>query len=58
MVRLKVDVIVTANDLAGRAAQKVTKTIPIVVAVMGEPGRLRARRDPRPRFWRNCQGGS
>ncbi|HEY7649560.1 MAG TPA: ABC transporter substrate-binding protein [Methylomirabilota bacterium] len=37
LVRLKVDVIVTANDLAGRAAQKVTKTIPIVVAVMGDP---------------------
>jgi putative ABC transport system substrate-binding protein len=37
LVRLKVDVIVTANDLAGLAAQKATKTIPIVVAVMGDP---------------------
>jgi putative ABC transport system substrate-binding protein len=37
LVRLKVDVIVTANDAAGRAAQQVTKTIPIVVVVMGDP---------------------
>jgi putative ABC transport system substrate-binding protein len=37
MVKLKVDVIVAANDAAGRAAQRATKTIPIVVGVIGDP---------------------
>ena len=37
VVRLKVDLIVAANDAAGSAAQKATKTIPIVVALMGDP---------------------
>jgi putative ABC transport system substrate-binding protein len=37
VVRRKVAVIVAANDLAGRAAQQATTTIPIVVAVMGDP---------------------
>jgi ABC-type uncharacterized transport system substrate-binding protein len=36
-VRLKVDLIVAANDAAGAAAQKGTKTIPIVVALMSDP---------------------
>ena len=37
MVKLKVDVIVAANDAAGRAALNATKTIPIVVGLMGDP---------------------
>jgi putative ABC transport system substrate-binding protein len=37
MVRLNVDVIVAANDVAGRAAQRATKTIPIVIVVIGDP---------------------
>ena len=37
MVRLKVDVIVAANDVAGRAAQRATKTIPIVIVLIGDP---------------------
>jgi putative ABC transport system substrate-binding protein len=37
MVKLNVDVIVTANDAAGRAAQQATKTIPIVVGIIGDP---------------------
>jgi putative ABC transport system substrate-binding protein len=37
MVKLKVDVIVAANDAAGRAAQRATKTIPIVIAIIGDP---------------------
>jgi putative ABC transport system substrate-binding protein len=37
VVRLNVDVIVTANDAAGRAAQQATKRIPIVIAVMADP---------------------
>jgi len=37
MVRLNVDVIVAANDVAGRAAQRATKTIPIVIAIIGDP---------------------
>jgi ABC-type uncharacterized transport system substrate-binding protein len=37
VVRLNVDVIVTANDAAGRAAQQATKSIPIVIAVMADP---------------------
>jgi putative ABC transport system substrate-binding protein len=37
MVRLNVDVIVAANDVAGRAAQRATKTIPIVIATIGDP---------------------
>jgi len=32
MVRLNVDIIVAGNDVAGRAAQRATKTIPIVIA--------------------------
>jgi ABC-type uncharacterized transport system substrate-binding protein len=37
VVKLNVDVIVAANDAAGRAAQRATKTIPIVVAIIGDP---------------------
>ena len=37
MVRLKVDVIVAANDAAGRAAQQATRTIPIVIPTIGDP---------------------
>jgi putative ABC transport system substrate-binding protein len=37
LVRLKVDVIVTSNTLATVAAQKATWTIPIVVAIAGNP---------------------
>jgi putative ABC transport system substrate-binding protein len=37
MVRLNVDVIVAANDVAGRAAQRATKTIPIVIVLIGDP---------------------
>jgi len=37
VVRLNVDVIVAANDAAGRAAQQATKRIPIVIAVVGDP---------------------
>jgi putative tryptophan/tyrosine transport system substrate-binding protein len=37
VVRLKVDIIVAANDVAGRAAQRATKTIPIVIATIGDP---------------------
>jgi putative ABC transport system substrate-binding protein len=37
IVKLNVDVIVAANDAAGRAAQRATKTIPIVVAIIGDP---------------------
>src|SRR5262249_21171110 len=37
LVALKVDVIVASNSLAGRAAQRATTTIPIVVPVMAEP---------------------
>ena len=37
MVKLNVDVIVAANDAAGRAAQRATKTIPIVIAIIGDP---------------------
>jgi ABC-type uncharacterized transport system substrate-binding protein len=37
MVRLNVDVIVAANDLAGLAAQRATKTIPIVIVLIGDP---------------------
>jgi ABC-type uncharacterized transport system substrate-binding protein len=37
MVRLNVDVIVAANDLAGWAAQRATKRIPIVIAIIGDP---------------------
>jgi putative ABC transport system substrate-binding protein len=36
-VRLKVDIIVAANDVAGRAAQRATKTIPIVIVAIGDP---------------------
>jgi ABC-type uncharacterized transport system substrate-binding protein len=37
VVGLNVDVIVAANDVAGRAAQRATKTIPIVIAIIGDP---------------------
>jgi ABC-type uncharacterized transport system substrate-binding protein len=37
VVKLNVDVIVAANDAAGRAAQRATKTIPIVVEIIGDP---------------------
>ncbi len=39
LVTLKVDVIVALNSLSGRAAKQATSTIPIVVAVMGDPVR-------------------
>ena len=37
MVKLQVDLIVAGNEAAGRAAQEATKTIPIVVGLMGDP---------------------
>ena len=37
LVRLKVDIIVSTSSSAARAAQQVTKTIPIVMAVSGDP---------------------
>jgi putative tryptophan/tyrosine transport system substrate-binding protein len=37
LVGLKVDIIVASNSLAGRAAQRATTTIPIVVTNMGDP---------------------
>jgi putative ABC transport system substrate-binding protein len=37
IVTLNVDVIVAANDVAGRAAQRATKTIPIVILAIGDP---------------------
>jgi len=37
VVGLKVDVIVAANSPAGRAAQKATRTIPIVIPTMADP---------------------
>jgi len=37
VVRLNVDVIVAANTAAGRAAQRATKTIPIVIPTMTDP---------------------
>jgi len=37
VAQLKVDVIVAANDAAGRAAQRATRAIPIVIAIMGDP---------------------
>ena len=37
VVGLKVDVIVEANSPAGRAAQKATRTIPIVIPTMADP---------------------
>jgi len=37
VVRLKVDLIVAANNAAGHAAQKATKTIPIVIPTMADP---------------------
>jgi putative ABC transport system substrate-binding protein len=36
-IRLNVDVIVAANDAGARAPQNLTRTIPIVVAIMGDP---------------------
>jgi putative tryptophan/tyrosine transport system substrate-binding protein len=37
VVRLNVDVIVAANDAAGRAAQRATGAIPIVIPTIGDP---------------------
>jgi putative ABC transport system substrate-binding protein len=37
LVELKIDVIVASNSLAARAALKATRTIPIIVPVMGDP---------------------
>jgi putative ABC transport system substrate-binding protein len=37
LVRLNLDLIVATNSLAARAVKQVTTTIPIVVAVMGDP---------------------
>jgi putative tryptophan/tyrosine transport system substrate-binding protein len=37
VARLNVDVIVAANDAAGRAAQRATHTIPIVIPTIGDP---------------------
>ena len=37
LIRLKVDIIVTTSSSAARAAQQATKTIPIVMAVSGDP---------------------
>ena len=37
VVRLNVDVIVAANDAAGRAAQRATRAIPIVIPTIGDP---------------------
>lgn len=37
MVRLKVNIIVAANDTAGHAAQLATRTIPIVIPTMADP---------------------
>jgi putative ABC transport system substrate-binding protein len=37
LVRLGLDLIVATNSLAARAVQQATSTIPIVVAVMGDP---------------------
>jgi hypothetical protein len=36
-VRLKVNVILTSGDAQGLAAKQATTTIPIVIAIMGEP---------------------
>ena len=40
LVRLKVDVIVATNNAAAAAAQKATKTIPIVMVLVTDPVRL------------------
>jgi putative ABC transport system substrate-binding protein len=37
LVELKVDVILASNSLAARAAVRATRTIPIIVPVMGDP---------------------
>ena len=37
LVHLKVDIIVTEGQTAGRAAKKATSTIPIVMAISGDP---------------------
>ena len=39
LVALKLDLIVATNSLAARAVQRATKTIPVVVPVMGDPVR-------------------
>jgi putative tryptophan/tyrosine transport system substrate-binding protein len=40
LVRINVDIILVTNAQAAYAVQKFTKTIPIVVAAIGNPGRL------------------
>jgi putative ABC transport system substrate-binding protein len=37
VVGLNADVIVAANNTVGRAAQRLTKTVPIVIAIMSDP---------------------
>src|SRR5262249_16188471 len=37
VVKLNVDVIVAANDAAGRAVERATNTIPIVCCIIGDP---------------------
>ena len=37
MPGLDVDLVVAANDVAGRAVQRVTRTIPIVIVLIGDP---------------------
>jgi len=37
VAKLNIDVIVAANDVAGRAAQRVTQTVPIVIVLIGDP---------------------
>jgi len=40
LVRLKVDLIVTRGTPAARAAKNATRTIPVVMATMGDPGAI------------------
>ena len=47
-MRLKVDVIVVTTTPAAQAAKSATKTIPIVMAMLGDPVGTRARPQPRP----------
>ena len=55
LVRLKVDVIVTAGPTATRAAKEATATIPIVMAQDTDPVGNRVRRQPcatwRKHYW-------
>jgi ABC-type uncharacterized transport system substrate-binding protein len=37
LIQTRIDIIVAMNSVAGRAAQQLTRTIPIVVPVMGDP---------------------